>query len=57
MRKGRNRASTQRAKKPTDKRRRKPIDVAALKALTDSMPRQKEPARIFMRWMRDQARY
>lgn len=36
---------------------RKKIDFAALKALTDSMPRQKEPARVFMRKMRDRERY
>jgi antitoxin (DNA-binding transcriptional repressor) of toxin-antitoxin stability system len=36
---------------------RKPIDIEALRALTDSMPKQKEPARKFIRRMRDDARY
>ena len=36
---------------------RKPIDFAALRALTDSMPRQKESAGVFMRKMRDRERY
>ena len=36
---------------------RKKINVAALRALTDSMPRQKEPARVFIRKMRDRERY
>lgn len=36
---------------------RKKIDMASLRALTDSMPRQKEPARIFIRKMRDRERY
>jgi len=36
---------------------RKKIDIASLRALTDSMPRQKEPARVFMRKMRDRERY
>jgi prevent-host-death family protein len=36
---------------------RKPIDFAALKALTDRMPTQKEPARDFVRRMRDKDRY
>jgi prevent-host-death family protein len=36
---------------------RKPIDFAALRALTDSMPMQKESAGRFIRKMRDKARY
>jgi prevent-host-death family protein len=36
---------------------RKKIDMPSLRALTDSMPRQKEPARIFMRKMRNRERY
>jgi prevent-host-death family protein len=36
---------------------RKKIDMAALRALTDSMPKQKEPARVFIRKMRDRERY
>ncbi len=36
---------------------RKKIDIAALRALTDSMPRQKEPARVFIRKMRNRERY
>ena len=36
---------------------RKPIDWAAIKALTDSMPRQRESAGRFMRRLRDRARY
>ena len=36
---------------------RKPIDVSALKALTDTMPLQVETAGDFMRTMRDQDRY
>ena len=36
---------------------RKKIDIASLRALTDSMPRQKEPARAFIRKMRNQERY
>jgi prevent-host-death family protein len=36
---------------------RKPIDFAALKALTDGLPRQKESARDFVRRMRDKDRY
>jgi prevent-host-death family protein len=36
---------------------RKRIDVAALRALTDAAPLQREPARKFMRRMRDEARY
>jgi prevent-host-death family protein len=36
---------------------RKPIDVAALRALTDSMPMQKESAGIFVRKMRNKERY
>lgn len=36
---------------------RKRIDIKALKVLTDSMPRQKEPTGKFVRRMRDQDRY
>lgn len=36
---------------------RKRIDIASLRALTDSMPRQKEPARVFIRKMRNRERY
>ncbi len=36
---------------------RKPVDIAALRALTDSMPMQKMAAREFVRRMRDKARY
>ena len=36
---------------------RKRIDVAALRAITDAMPLQREPARKFIRRMRDEARY
>lgn len=36
---------------------RQSIDIAALRALTDSMPLQKQSAREFVRTMRDKARY
>ncbi|HTT80243.1 MAG TPA: type II toxin-antitoxin system prevent-host-death family antitoxin [Stellaceae bacterium] len=36
---------------------RKPVDVAALRELTDSMPRQAESAADFVRRMRDDERY
>jgi prevent-host-death family protein len=36
---------------------RKKIDIASLRALTDSMPRQREPARVFIRKMRNRERY
>ena len=36
---------------------RKPIDVAALRALTDAMPMQQESAGEFIRRMRDEDRY
>jgi prevent-host-death family protein len=36
---------------------RKPIDVTALRKLTDGMPPQAEPAGDFVRRMRDQERY
>jgi prevent-host-death family protein len=36
---------------------RKPIDFSALRALTDSMPMQKETAGDFVRKMRDKQRY
>ena len=35
----------------------KPIELTVLKALTDSMPAQTEPARSWIRSMRDDARY
>ncbi len=35
----------------------KPIDLAALRALTDAMPFQPEPAGIWLRSWRDGARY
>lgn len=36
---------------------RKKIDIVSLRELTDSMPRQKEPARVFIRKMRNRERY
>jgi prevent-host-death family protein len=36
---------------------RKRIDVAALRAMTDAMPVQRETARDFIRRMRDEDRY
>lgn len=36
---------------------RKPIDVAAVRALVAKMPEQIEPVRAFIRRMRDEARY
>lgn len=36
---------------------RKPVDVAALKAVTDAMPLQDEGAETFVRKMRDGERY
>ncbi len=36
---------------------RRPIDAVALKALTDAMPAQAEPADALVRRMRDEARY
>jgi hypothetical protein len=36
---------------------RKPINFAALKALTDRLPMQKKSARDFVRRMRDKERY
>ena len=36
---------------------RKPIDIAALRALRASMPKQKESAGRFVRRMRDEDRY
>jgi prevent-host-death family protein len=38
-------------------RERKPIDFAALKALTDSMPLQEESAGSWLRKVRDESRY
>ena len=35
----------------------KPIDLAALRALTDSMPMQDEPSESWMRSVRDESRY
>jgi prevent-host-death family protein len=37
--------------------RRKSIDIAALQAMTDTMPVQTETARDFIRRMRDEDRY
>ena len=39
------------------RRERKPVDVDALKRLTDSMPMQTESAGDFVRRMRDEDRY
>jgi prevent-host-death family protein len=39
------------------KARRKSIDLAALRAMTDAMPRQRESARDFVRRLRDEDRY
>lgn len=36
---------------------RKRIDLAALRAITDTMPTQREPARKFIRRMRDAVHY
>ena len=38
-------------------RKRKPIDVEALRALTEGMPLQEESAGDFMRRLRDSSRY
>jgi prevent-host-death family protein len=38
-------------------RQAKPIDLAALRALTDAMPKQAEPARSRLRSVRGDARY
>lgn len=38
-------------------RARRPIDIAALRALTDAMPMQDESARDWLRAVRDDARY
>ena len=38
-------------------RPRKPVDVAALRALTDRIPMQQEGAGDFVRRMRDEGRY
>jgi prevent-host-death family protein len=38
-------------------RPRKPIDVAALRAVAETMPKQKESTRKFIRRMRDDSRY
>ncbi len=38
-------------------REAKPIDLATLRALTDAMPKQAEPARSWLRAVRDDARY
>ena len=35
----------------------RPIDLAALRALTDAMPLQAEPAKTWLRSVRDQQRY
>jgi prevent-host-death family protein len=39
------------------KQPRKKIDIASLRAFTDTMPKQKEPARVFIRKMRNRERY
>lgn len=39
------------------KTRRKSIDLAALRAMTDTMPRQRASARDFVRRLRDEDRY
>jgi prevent-host-death family protein len=39
------------------RRPRKPIDIAALRALTEGMPLQEESAGDFMRRLRDSSRY
>lgn len=36
---------------------RKPVDLAELKAFTDTMPWQEQSAGDFIRWMRDTDRY
>lgn len=36
---------------------RKPVDLKALRALTNAMPRQGESARTLVRRMRDESRY
>ena len=36
---------------------RKPIDIAALRAVSDGMPFQEQSAGEFIRWMRDTDRY
>lgn len=38
-------------------RQRKPIDVAMLQALTDTLPPSNEPAEALLRGMRDRDRY
>jgi len=38
-------------------RKRKPIDLAALRALTESLPEEPEPARDWLRAARDAERY
>lgn len=38
-------------------RPRKPIDVAALRAVAETMPKQRESTRKFIRRMRDDSRY
>jgi prevent-host-death family protein len=39
------------------KKPRRPVDLTALRMLTESMPRQRQPARDFVRKMRDRERY
>jgi prevent-host-death family protein len=39
------------------KQPRKKIDIASLRAFTDTMPKQKELARVFIRKMRNRERY
>jgi prevent-host-death family protein len=38
-------------------RKKKPIDIDALKAATESMPKQSTNAGEFVRWLRDTDRY
>jgi plasmid stability protein len=38
-------------------RQAKPVDLAALKTLTDAMPHQPQPAREWLRTLRDEERY
>lgn len=52
MRRGKPVAQIARAEVP-----RKRVDVTLLRALTDRMPPQQEPARALVRRMRDEARY
>ena len=51
------RRGTAGAPRPAVDTPRKPIDMAALRAMTDAMPVQTETARDFIRRMRDEDRY